>query len=105
MARFVINTPITTREPTVTVDAGLPIGRHGFRLVVVDARGVRSTAHDAVVDIQRVVGPIGPVGPVGPLPLEPRRPVVEPDAPLRPTGRPVSPPRQRPRGSGRRGKA
>ena len=87
MARFVVNTPISTREPAVTVDAGLAAGRHRFRLVVVDARGVRGLPHDAIVDVQRIVGRVGPT------PLDPRRPVVEPVMPRRPVGPAVSPSR------------
>jgi len=55
MARFDINTPITTREPTVPVDGELPIGRHLFRLEVIDREGRRSTPNDAIVDVQRIV--------------------------------------------------
>jgi hypothetical protein len=72
MPTFAVNTPITTREPTVTVDAGLPVGRHRFRLEVIDTAGLRSTRPDeAVVEIQRVVVDPGPVitGPIvtGPI--------------------------------------
>ena len=91
MARFVINTPITTREPTVTVDAGLPVGNHRFRLEVIDAAGLRSrTPGEAIVEIQRiVVDPRPPVGPVidprppvvGPV-IDPRPPVIDPTGPI-----------------------
>jgi hypothetical protein len=87
MARFEINTPLITREPTVTVDAGLAIGRHRFRLEVIDAQRRTSLPHEAIVEVQRIVvdpqptGPIGPVGPVidpvGPV-VGPVRPVIEP---------------------------
>ena len=91
MARFDINTPITTREPTVPVDAGLPIGRHRFRLEVFDRQGRRSTPNDAIVEVQRiVVNPVLPVlspvvspviSPVIAPVVGPRPPVV----PIRPT--------------------
>ena len=73
MARFDINAPITTREPTVTVDAGLPIGRHRFRLEVIDGQGRRSTPHDAIVDVQGLV--IDP-RPSVLAPIDPTRPVI-----------------------------
>ena len=60
MARFLVNTPITTREPTVTVDAGLEIGRHRFRLAVIDREGRTSPPHEAIVEVQRLV--IDPAG-------------------------------------------
>jgi hypothetical protein len=76
MARFDINRPITTREPTVPVDAGLPIGRHLFRLEVIDRLGRRSTPNDAIVEVQRIV--VDPRPPVPPLPppIDPTRPVI-----------------------------
>jgi hypothetical protein len=101
MARFDVDTPITTREPTVTVDAGLPPGRHRFRLEVIDREGRRSrTPAVAVVEVQRlVVDPRPPVGPmidprppVGPV-IDPTRPVVTP----RTTGAPPRRPRTRPK--------
>ena len=55
MARFVVGTPQITREPTITVDAGLPVGRHRFRLEVVDASGLRSAPDQAVVEVQRII--------------------------------------------------
>jgi hypothetical protein len=75
MARFVINVPISTREPTVAVDAGLPIGRHRFRLEVVDAAGNRSRPSEAIVEVQQGVidrsgRPAGPI--VSPTPVRPR---------------------------------
>ncbi len=85
MARFVRNQPITTAEPIIPVDGGLALGRHRFQLVVVDAAGRRSTPHEAVVDVQNIVGPIEP--------LDPRRPVAGPVVPTRPA-RP-QPPRGR----------
>ena len=73
MARFDLNTPITTREPTVPVDAGLPLGRHLFRLEVIDRQGRRSTPNDAIVEVQRIV--VDP-RPPGPPPIVPTGPVI-----------------------------
>src|SRR5262245_56633210 len=77
MARFEINAPITTREPTVTVDAGLSIGRHRFRLEVIDAQRRTSSPHEAIVEVQRIVVDPLPTGPIGPV-----RPVVDPVWPV-----------------------
>ena len=71
MARFVVGEPHITREPTIVVDAGLPIGRHRFRLEVVDSAGLRSAPDDALVDVQRIIvdpGPLIPSGPIIPTP-------------------------------------
>ena len=112
MARFVVSTPQITREPTITVDAGLPVGRHRFRLEVVDATGLRSAPDQAIVEVQRIIidpdriptgpviptpGPVvGPViGPVTPTPGPVVGPVV---GPLIPTPGPIiRPPRSRTR--------
>ncbi|QSA98403.1 hypothetical protein [Methylococcus sp. EFPC2] len=55
MARFRINEPITTREPSIVVDAGLDAGVHRFQLEVLDAAGNRSVADIVAVQIQRPV--------------------------------------------------
>ena len=53
MAKFTINVPVQTADPTVTVDpdpqAPLVPGRHRFRLEVVDDSGNRSAADEVVV--------------------------------------------------------
>ena len=67
MARFVVGTPQVTREPTITVDAGLPVGRHRFRLEVVDASGQRSAPDDAIIEVQRIIVDPGPIIPSGPI--------------------------------------
>ena len=67
MARFVVGEPHITREPTIVVDPGLPVGRHRFRLEVVDASGLRSAPDDAIVDVQRIVVDPGTVIPSGPI--------------------------------------
>lgn len=62
MAVFVPGRPITTREPVISVDAGMTIGSHRFELVVVDSAGLRSRPDEAVVRIAAgVAGPVGPV--------------------------------------------
>ena len=57
MATFTIGRPVNTREPAITVDAGLPVGSHRFQLEVVDTAGNRSKPDIAVVAVQRVVVP------------------------------------------------
>jgi hypothetical protein len=105
MARFVVGTAQITREPTITVDAGLPVGRHRFRLEVVDASGLRSAPDEAIVEVQRIIVdpgriPTGPVIPTpGPVigPVLPTGPVVGPViGPVLPTPGPIIRP-QRPR--------
>jgi hypothetical protein len=68
MARFVVNTPIATPAPTVTVDAGLPVGRHRFRLEVIDTAGLRSRPDETIVEIQRIIIDPGPIVPT-PVPI------------------------------------
>lgn len=55
MARFAPNQTVTTRTPTVSVDAGLPAGTHIFQLVVVDDAGNRSAPARFTVEISRTV--------------------------------------------------
>ena len=53
MSTFRVGTPIETKEPTIEVtvnsDSMLGVGRHVFRLVVVDDSGNVSKPSDAVV--------------------------------------------------------
>ncbi len=42
-----------TRHPLLLVDAGLPVGRHRFQLIVVDAAGNRSKPAEVTVVISR----------------------------------------------------
>lgn len=53
MAEFVVNQSVTTDQPvvevTVSANKPLPIGRHRFRLVVVDDAGNRSAADEVEV--------------------------------------------------------
>lgn len=60
MAVFEPDRPVTTAEPRVVVDAGLPPGRHRFRLVVVNDRGIPSEPDEAVVTVVRTTTPPPP---------------------------------------------
>jgi hypothetical protein len=93
MARFAIDEPITTRLPTIAVDEGLPIGRHRFRLLVVDVEGRRSDPHDAIVEIQRTIGGGVIVPPAADITRP--QPVVERPARTERAGAPVPPARPR----------
>jgi hypothetical protein len=89
MAEFVVGTPVVTREPVVTVDAGLRPGRHLFRLVVVDNDGQESAPDERIVTVSRLGGPTFPTEPTDPRdPRDPRIPTrpTEPTIPTRPTG-------------------
>ena len=97
MVAFVAGKPLTTDTPVVVVDAGLPVGRHRFQLVVVNAAGTASKPSEIVVQVQRfvpppVVGPIvtGPItGPLtGPITAPTTGPIVGPPVvdPIRPPG-------------------
>ena len=61
MAEFVINTDITTPDPTIEVtlspDKPMPIGRQRFRLVVVDDSGNVSKADEVIVIIADTQAP------------------------------------------------
>lgn len=72
MAKFAVGQSLTTTEPTIVVDAGLPVGTHRFQLVVVGARGVKSAPDEAVVQVQRsLVLPTIGISPLQPLPARP----------------------------------
>jgi hypothetical protein len=74
MAKFVVGRPLTTREPAIEVDAGLPAGVHRFQLVVVNTAGVKSAPDQVLVQVRAT-----PVVPdILPTPLQP-----QPLAPLR----------------------
>ena len=63
MAQFVAGQPITTSEPVITVDAGLPPGSHRFRLEVFNVQGRVSPPAEVVVRVlARVPGPVRPIG-------------------------------------------
>jgi len=54
MTRFAVGRPVETREPGVTVDAGMKPGAHRFQLVVVTSDGRESPP--AVVTVKVVEG-------------------------------------------------
>jgi len=45
------NRPVETSSPQIVVDAGLPVGVHRIRLVVVDSSGLRSQPTEVVVRV------------------------------------------------------
>jgi hypothetical protein len=65
MARFEINQTIVTSEPQLTVDAGLPVGRHRFQLVVEDSSGNLSDPDVAEVTVVRSATPVVRQPPAG----------------------------------------
>lgn len=79
MPKFEINKPITTPDPTISVE-GLPLGTHEFELVVVDNLGKQSLPTRLTVLVRTIIippfpgipipGPTfpGPVIPVPPFP-------------------------------------
>jgi hypothetical protein len=84
MAQFQVNRPIRGVDPTIVVDAGLPLGLHRFRLEVIDSAGLWSAPSEVVVAVSetRIVPPITRPGgtpipgrpvppPVGPGPIDP----------------------------------
>lgn len=54
--KFRPNEPVATREARVVVDAGLPVGRHRFQLVVINERGQRSKPAEIVVQVTEESG-------------------------------------------------
>lgn len=95
MATFVRGQPITTREPTIRVDAGLAVGVHRFQLVVLTDTGQKSAPVVAEVSIQRtILDPTRPILDTGVLtPTIPTRPRID-STPVRP--RAARPPKPRP---------
>ena len=85
MATFVRGQPITTREPTIKVDAGLAVGVHRFQLVVLTDTGQKSAPVIAEVSIQRtILDPTRPILDTGVLtPTIPTRPRID-STPVRP---------------------
>ena len=65
MVAFVIGKPQRTQEPTVLVDAGLKPGRHRFRLVGVDDRGLDSAPDEWVVEVSDTTVPQGATAATG----------------------------------------
>jgi hypothetical protein len=62
VTKFVVNKPVVTTTPTVTVDAGLPAGVHRFQLVVVDSAGNESKPAVVAVTIKARTIPVPPIG-------------------------------------------
>lgn len=60
MAEFAANTPVTSTEPAVEVDKGLPLGEHVFQLRVEDNLGQLSAPVQVTVVVFRLVGPVDP---------------------------------------------
>ena len=54
--------PLTTREPRVTVDAGLKPGVRRFRLVVIDDGGNASPPDEILVEVRDWTAPPGALG-------------------------------------------
>jgi hypothetical protein len=50
--KFTPNKPIETKDSTITVDRGLSVGSHRFRLVVENDRGQRSRPAEVVVKVE-----------------------------------------------------
>jgi hypothetical protein len=98
MAEFRPMAPVVTAAPTVTVDNTLAVGGHRFQLEVVDAAGLRSQPHQAIVQVQRIIVDPGPIitGP-GPIVVDPGPIVFNPTPPIRPGGGVIRSPRPRAR--------
>ena len=90
MARFIVGQPIATDTPSITVDAGLPMGGHRFQLEVFDAAGNRSVPDVATVAVRDPAIPTEPTGPTIPGPtgpvVTPGRTSAGPVVPTGPTG-------------------
>jgi hypothetical protein len=56
MPQFQPGARVTTSEPVVTVDAGVPPGPHRFQLVVVDDEGQQSAPAEQVVTVRGATG-------------------------------------------------
>lgn len=84
MVTFVQGRAVKTAEPTVTVDAGLPLGTHRFQLVVLTDTGQQSAPVFASVAVVRIVteplnptlntGVLTPVNPLDTTLVRPRGP-------------------------------
>ena len=70
MTAFVRGVPQTTKEPSVTVDAGLKPGVHRFNLVVVDDADRASAPDEVLIQVQNLAAPpliIEPIGITAPI--------------------------------------
>ena len=87
MADFRRTKSVKTKNPTVSVEAGLPAGKHRFQLIVTDSQGNQSRPAELVVEIREKSTPDRPVTPVIPIiPVTPITPVT-PVTPLTPIRR------------------
>jgi len=75
VARFQPGQTVKTREPVVSVDAGLPLGTHRFQLEVLTDTGQQSRADVVQVSVVRTLRlePGTPLEPVNPGPVVIRR--------------------------------
>lgn len=67
MPKFVVNKPIESDQPVITVEGTLPPGSYIFELVVEDQNGVRSDPTEVEVRITQTIPPPihPPIPPVG----------------------------------------
>ena len=70
MATFTRGQSITTKVPSIVVDAGLPAGQHRFQLEVLTDTGQRSLPDIAVVQVDE--------GSITLTPIDPRLAVLSP---------------------------
>ncbi len=68
MANFVTSSRFETRDSSLSVDGGLPVGDHIFQLTVIDESGNKSKPAQMTVKIIDLSIPIDPVTP-GPVVL------------------------------------
>lgn len=78
MTHFTVGAPVTTELASVTVDAGLAVGDHRFRLEVVDSVGNVSKPAEAMVRIQLGLV-VPPIVPTPADPVIPSSPVIRPN--------------------------
>jgi hypothetical protein len=75
MTRFAIGQTVVTKEPVISVDAGLAVGSHRFRLVVSDDSGLASKPVEVVVQVSPTTQPTTEPT-VQPIPRPTPRPIV-----------------------------
>ena len=73
MAEFVVNQDVATEQPTVEVTLSLQrplaVGRHRFRLIVLDNSGNRSAPDEIDVVIADTQAPTAVLTPLNPVPF------------------------------------
>ena len=76
MADFRRTKTVTTKNPLVKVEAGLPAGKHRFQLIVTDNQGNQSRPAELVVEIREPRSPVLPITPITPVtPVTPITPI------------------------------